>query len=371
MKKYTISIIVSVVSLFMAFNANAQSHSESDTGRPIWVLGHACNSHRSIWLAIDDHANGVEIDVATDEGNKLKDWSVAHDGYVSEDKRKSKNAGIKDPLDYYVSLEEYLNFPDMEQISLLWLDIKTPSYATELVQYVHKILKKRYYDEKTKQLNVPFSIVYGFYKYRELEAIIKDKDGKDKSVCAWFRDSLWTNEGINLAHEGTYKAVNWSGTREQIQELLDNNHFPIKQHFMTNGLGTGWLVGQGSWRWKHIMDSGKDMKQDKYCARIGFWTCTSPKHGVQCVVSETDDPNHDFLRKGKNVECDVVLIECRSDFFPGRIFPYIHNPESLNLFTSKFFNKKGDWYKYNNGHYRRATRYDKFWIMYSDPERVK
>lgn len=367
MKKYSISIIVSVLSLFMAFNANSQ---ESDTGRPIWVLGHACNSHRSIWLAIDDHANGVEIDVATDEANKLTDWSVAHKGYVPKDTRKSKNASIKDPLDYYVSLEEYLKFPDVSQIALLWLDIKTTKYATELVQYVHRILKERYYDKDTKKLQVPFSVVYGFYNYRELEAKVSDKDGR--SVCAWFRDSLWTNEGINLAYEGTYHSINWSGTRDQIQKLLTDNSFPIKQHFMTNGLGAGWLVGQSSWRWQYIMDSGKDMKNDKYCARIGFWTCTSPRHGVQCVVSEADDPNHEFLRKGKTVECDVMLMECRSDFFPGRAFPYIHNPQSLQLFTSKFFDKKGEWYKYNNGHYRRAdNRFDKFYIMYSDPERGK
>lgn len=371
MKKYSISIIVLVMSLFVAYNADAQSK-ESDTGRPIWVLGHACNSHRSIWGAIDDHANGVEIDVATNEANKMTDWSVAHKGYVSKETRKSKNAGIKDPLDHYVSLEEFLKFPDIEEISILWLDIKTPKYAPELVQYVHRVLRERYYDKKTKQLKVPISIIYGFYNYRELEAKVNDKEGKDKrSICAWFRDSLWANEGINLAYEGTYYAVNWSGTRAQIQKLMTDNNFPIKQHFMTNGLGAGWLVGQSSWRWQHIIDSGKDMRNDKYCARTGFWTCTSPKHGVQCVVSEADDPNHDFLRKGKNVECDVVLIECRSDFFPGRVFPYIHNPQSLKLFTSQFFNKDGKWYKYNNGHYRRANRYDKFYITYSDPDRIK
>lgn len=371
MKKYTISIIISAVSLFVAYNAKAQS--ESDTGRPIWVLGHACNSHRSIWYAIDDHACGVEIDVATNEANKLTDWSVAHKGYVSKETRKSKNARIADPLDYYVSLEEFLKFPDIGEISLLWLDLKTPEYAPELVQYVHRVLRERYYDKQTKQLNVPISIIYGFYTYRQLEALTneKGKDGKNKSVCAWLRDSLWVNEGINLAYEGTYYAVDWSGTRKQIQKVLDDNNFPIKQHFMTNGLGAGWLVTQGSWRWQHIMDSGKDMRDDKYCARIGFWTCTKPRHGVQCVVKESDDPKHEFLRKGKTVECDVVLIECRSDFFPGRVFPYIHNPQSLKQFTSQFFNKNGEWYKYNNGHYRRANRNDKFYIRYSDPERIK
>lgn len=364
MKKYPISIIIIVLSLFVAYTANAQE--ESDTGRPIWVLGHAANSHRSLCNALVDGANGVEIDVATNFYSGERDWSVAHDGYCSPEWRKDKN-NSRDPMDYYVSLEEYLNFKEIDNISLLWLDIKTQIWAPELIKYVHRILRERYGDIN----KVPFSIVYGFYNVSELKRSRRYWPAGTKpwrTICKICADSLWVNEGINLAYEGTNSGPNWSGTREQIQNLLNESGFPIEKHFMTNGLGPGFMVREDSRRWQYIIDSRKDMKEDKYCARIGFWTCTSAHHGVQSVVSRKDDPNKKMV--SNNAECDVVLIECRSDFFPGKWLPFFDR-NSLKIFVEKFFFKHGEWYKFNNGHYRRANQKDKFYIKYSDPNRVR
>lgn len=364
MKKYSISIIILVLSLFGAYTANAQE--ESTTGRPIWVLGHAANSHGSLVRALADGANGVEIDVATCLGECEKDWSVAHDGYCTPEWRKEHNK-VREPMEQYVSLEEYLKFPEIDKISLLWLDLKTTYYAPELIQYVHRILKERYRDAA----NVPFSIIYGFYKVPDLEEPRRYRPytGEFRSVCKICADSLWVNEGINLAYEGTYHDIkNWSGTRPQIQKLLDDNGFPIEKHFMTNGLATGGFVWQTDWRWQHIIDSKKDMIDDKYCARVGFWCCTQGYHGVQAVLSKKDDPKGSMVRK--NTECDVVLMECRTEFVPSRLIPF-WSQDALREFVEGFFFKHGGWYGWNNGHYRRAKQSDKFYVKFSDPERAK
>lgn len=363
MKKYSISIIIIVLSLFGAYTANAQE--ESTTGRPIWVLGHAANSHGSLVRALADGANGVEIDLHTDNYNciNFKDWSVQHDGYYNKKDRAKENEHLN-PMDQYVSLEEYLNFPEIDQISLLWLDIKTAYLAPYLIDIVHTTLKNRYGDKP-----VPFSIIYGFYNINELNTVFRYYgEEKNQRIIYWCKELLWENEGINLAYEGTYHDVNWSGTREQIQNLLNESGFPIEKHFMTNGLATGGLVFQSTWRWQYIIDSKEDMKNDKYCARVGFWCCTQGYHGVQAVLSKKDDPKGGMVRK--NTECDVVLMECRNNFAPGELVPF-WSQDALRDFVENFFFKHGNWYGFNNGHYRRAKQSDKFYVKFSEPERAK
>lgn len=366
MKKYSTIIISLVLGLFGAYIANAQE--ESTTGRPIWVLGHAANSFRCLENVIADGGTGVEIDVNGCEGSGPGSgvyWSINHDGgflgwstihkYRLDIDKKNPIDGWKD---YYTNINEYLTWDIWDKphnISLIWLDIKTPKYAKDLVAWVHKILDDKYIKNGKE---IPFSIVYGFYHYSEVEPI-----------CEWLRDNLWENEGINLAYEGTSSGSPRSGSRAQIQNMLDKHSFPIKKHFMTNGIAMGCEFTRDTWRWQHIIDSREDMKDDKYCARIGHWTCTSGPAGVMCVISQKDDPENEILKGSKPLECDVVLMECQSDFFPAKLAPL--SRMSLQKFVKGFFYTNGEFYKFNNGHYRRAKQSDKFYIYYSDPYRVR
>lgn len=360
MKKYSTIIISLVLSLFGAYTANAQE--ESTTGRPIWVLGHAANSFRCLENVMADGGTGVEIDVNGD--GDVTYWTINHDGgFIPWANMQNKNFYIaeKNPVDgwrdYYVTLEEYLTWDIWDKphnISLIWLDIKTSEFATRLVQHVHEILENKYI---RKGKEIPFSIVYGLYKYTDIEPII-----------GWLRDNLWENEGINLAYEGT-EGKHGSGTREQIAHMLRNNDFPIEKHFMTDGLAPGCGVTRYTERWQHIIDSRKHMIDDNYCARIGHWTCVTGFHGVECVISEKDDPNKE-IRRADPLECDVVLMECRNDFAPADYVP-TWDHLALQKFVKGFFYTDGEYYKFNNGHYRRAKQSDKFYIKYSDPNRVR
>lgn len=366
MKKYSTIIISLVLGLFGAYTANAQN--ESTTGRPIWVLGHAANSFRCLENVMADGGTGVEIDVNGREGSgpgSGYEWSINHDGGFigwSTMHRYRMDIDKKNPIDgwkdYYTTINEYLTWDIWDKphnISLIWLDIKTPAYAKDLVASVHEILNTKYI-KKGKE--IPFSIVYGFYKYTDIEPII-----------GWLRDNLWENEGINLAYEGTYQSIHWSGTRDQINAMLVMNNFPIEKHFMTNGLAPGCGFTRDSWRWQYIIGSREDMKDDKYCARIGHWTCVTGFQGVECVINQKYDPKKEILR-AEPLECDVVLMECRNDFALPKFVPG-WTKLALHDFVKGFFYTDGEFYKFNNGHYRRAKQSDKFYIKYSDPARVR
>lgn len=364
MKKYSTIIISLVLSLFGAYTANAQE--ESTTGRPIWVLGHAANSFRCLENVMADGGTGVEIDVNGCEGSgpgSGYEWSINHDGGFigwSTMHRYRMDIDKKNPIDgwkdYYVTINEYLTWDIWDKphnISLIWLDIKTAAYAKDLVESVHEILENKY----RKREEIPFSIVYGFYEYTDIEPII-----------GWLRYNLWENEGINLAYEGT-EGKHGSGTRVQIADMLCYNDFPIEKHFMTDGLAPGCGFTRRTERWQHIIDSRKNMIDDNYCARIGHWTCVTGFQGVECVISEKDDPNKE-IRRADPLECDVVLMECRNDFAPADYVP-TWDHLALQKFVKGFFYTDGEYYKFNNGHYRRAKQSDKFYIKYSDPNRVR
>ena len=62
MKSNFLRIYTALICLCISFYSNAQSGSSA---RPVWVVAHACNSPQCLFDALEDGANGVEIDVAT------------------------------------------------------------------------------------------------------------------------------------------------------------------------------------------------------------------------------------------------------------------------------------------------------------------
>ena len=88
MKKIISRLAIALVGMFLALSANAQT---SDNPRKIWLVAHACNAHRWLQTALEDGANGVEIDVDCPKQISptatYVDFSVAHDGYVTPEKR--------------------------------------------------------------------------------------------------------------------------------------------------------------------------------------------------------------------------------------------------------------------------------------------
>ena len=226
MKSIITRICLVLICTFFAIEVNAE--------RPVWVVGHACNSRQCLINVLADGGCGVEIDVHTDEANKNKDWSVNHglkfpyvETYLSEDDRKSKNKrqGRTGTTTEYVSLKQYLKFSEMNKLSILWLDVKTGEYLVELVQHVHAVLKEIYPDGK-----IPYSIIYGAYKIDVLE---KPINGSSYLAIDWLRDNLYENEGINLAWEGKDKNQKngmGSGFFEEIENLM-KPQLPSKKAF--------------------------------------------------------------------------------------------------------------------------------------------
>lgn len=369
MKKNHFKIYVALVSLLYAFCANAQSN---DSGRPVWVVGHACNSQQCLIDAINDGATGVEIDVHTDAAHKDTDWSVNHgtnhEKYLDKTARDKKNtADRRTGTTRYVSLEEYLKFDEL-RIQILWLDVKSEDYLVSLVKYVHKILGAQYGTDEQGCPKQPFAIIYGIYK----SATLTGKEGTSSSTrIAELTKLFGPNEGINMGYEGKKRGAfgTASGSFEDIEKILKGNSeysFPIEKHFMTCGWGAGFQVRYSSTEPNRIREAKKFMMEDKYCSRIGFWTCTNDFHGLQLVCSKNDYP------KSYETECDLILMECRTEFYPVRKFPGLFNPYSVNNFCTLFFLSGQSWYdKYNKGKYRRPYDTDKFYIKYSDPSRVK
>ena len=291
---------------------------------------------------------GVEIDVWTDEGHKNIDWSVNHgDGingnhYISKVKRDEKNHTIaaRNPKDgwkdYWVSLQEYLTWKDTTpKINLLWLDVKSPQYLSELIDHVHFILDTAYVRHDKK---VPFSIVYGLYDINHI----------NNKVVKKLRD----NEGFNLACEGktTKKyATNTLAVLDVIREKTWG--LRREQHFMTNGWAHNWWyknsnIAASLREAKFLKDNGK------FCIRTGVWTLGKPHHGLQMICSKKDCPKESY-----ETECDLVLMECRSNFFP-MIF-WGGSKLALRDFSTQFFvpgrDGKKTWYDlYNNGNYHKA-----------------
>lgn len=345
MKSRILRFCLVLVYTFFAIDANAQ--------RPVWVVGHACNSHQCLIDALADGGCGVEIDLHTDEANKNKDWSVNHglkfpyvETYLSEAERKSRNnkQGRIGTTTEYVSLEQYLRFPEMNKLSILWLDVKTGEYLVELVKHVHAVLKEVYPDG-----NIPYSIIYGVYTIDVLNAPIP---GTSDLVIDWLRDNLWEKEGINLAYEGKDKNQKnglGSGFFEEIEDLMTSHRFPISKHFMTCGFGASYFVFSWSVEPKNIIAAKNLRSQGRYCSKIGFWTCASYSDAIWFIEPKW---------KGIQTECDLVLVECRNEFAaPG-------HKTALSKLVEYFFNSNGCYYnKYNGGRTRIADQTDVFYRM--------
>ena len=348
MKRNSISICVALICLFASFSANAQ--------RPVWVVAHACNSHLCLINAVRDGASGVEIDIHSIYEHADNDWSVNHgsdtEKYLDPTEREKRNkienrTGIR----RYVSLKEYLNFEEMDKINILWLDVKSYNMGKGLIKHVHEILEERYIKVGKE---VPFSIIYGLYLPNQLCF-----DPLDLSSL------LWENEGISLAYEGKHKGKYQSGSFDQIEDAM-TRHLNLRreQHFMTCGWGWGQSVNKDSIEPQCIRQAREKMLKDQYCSRVGFWTCGMDYHGLQLVCAKSD-----YYSDSYETECDLILIECDSEFFPLK-FPGFSR-WALQNFVNNFFKENGAWYHINRGDYRLANKDDKFYIKYSDPRRVK
>ncbi len=343
MKNSVKRIFLVFVCTILAINANAD--------RPVWVVGHACNSHQCLIDALEDGGCGVEIDIHSDEANKNKDWSVNHglsfpyvEKYLSEDERarRNKKFGRLGTNKEYVSLEQYLKFPEMKNISILWLDVKTGEYLVELVQHVHAVLKNVYPNGK-----IPYSIIYGLYKIDVLNARIP---GTSDLVIDWLRDNLYENEGINLAWEGKNKNQKWgSGSIDEIEDLMTSHRFPIYKHFMTCGYFDSRSVRANSVETTNILKAKKLRSKGRYCSRIGYWTCGWYGCAIWFI-----EPSWKQIQ----TECDLVLVGCRNEF---------KGPEqkkALWKLVNYFFKPNGDYYsKYNSGRHRIANQTDVFYKM--------
>lgn len=345
MKRNIIGTLIFLVCLFLAFNTSAQNV----TGRPVWIVGHAANSFRSLENCLNDVGMcGVEIDIWTDEEHKTADWSVNHgdpfngERYIPELERNEKNKEIdkKNPQDgwkdYWVALDEYLTWMDRTpQLNLIWLDVKTPQYLSSLIDYVHHYLDKFYVD---KDIKVPFSIVYGLY----------DLDHINKEVVNKLRDY----EGFNIAREGQLSGT-YATKPLSIIDVIRRTKWGLKrgQHFMTNGIAHNfWYFNS------NIAQSLREAKElrnnNAFCARTGVWTLGKPHHGLQMICSKNDCPKQSY-----ETECDLVLMECRSNFKPMVLWG--GTPFALRSFGIQFFEPgvggKKSWCDlYNKGNYHKA-----------------
>lgn len=335
MKSSIIKICLVFICTILAIDANAQ--------RPVWVVGHACNSRQCLLNTLSDGGCGVEIDVSTDYKHKSNFWTVAHDGYISREDMDNYNRR-RSEYDYYVSLEEYLNFREMNDISILWLDVKNGEYLVDLVNHVHAVLLLRYPDGK-----IPFSIIYGVYKIDVLQTQVS---GPSYIAIDWLRDNLWEKEGINLAWEGKDKNQHngmGSGYIMEINQLMTSHNFPVYKHFMTCGYWSSPSVHRNSIETTSILEAKSLRSQGKYCSRIGFWTCGWYSDAIWFIEPRWADIQ---------TECDLVLVECRNEFkAPG-------DKWALWKLVQYYFKPNGDYYsKYNGGRTRIANQTDVFYKM--------
>lgn len=351
MKKIISRIAIVLAGMFLALNANAQSN---ENPRRIWLVAHACNAHRWLQTAVQDGANGVEIDVNC--ADKISptatsvDISVNHKAkYYSPKDREAINRGIKNRIDHWVSLQEYLNFEEMDKISILWLDLKPekPGQVFHIVKEVHRILEDRYGSREA----VPFSIIYGVYRMNTL----KNPIGLDYSLSHsgmplidWLRDNLWENEGTGFACEGRHGPYWTRETLEELKNFFNGHNFPKGKHFACQGTGLPFRMFFNK-RMINTLVQLKNWRDDgSYCVRTGAWTMGKEEYGLQMISSKKDYP------KSYGTECDLVLMDGRSDFFPAKSLAPGYDCLAVQKFVRRFFHPaSADSYysKYNRGHY--------------------
>lgn len=264
--------------------------------RPVWVVGHRCNSKITIAEALKDGANGVEMDVSTNGTYKGSHWCVDHDKCWSPSRCKGEQNNTW-------TLKDYLQLPELKNSNfrLLWVDCKDEKYLKELVEYVHKYIPA----------DADYDICYSIYK---LETVFDIKTGSDK-LLAWLRDNLRKNEGISFGYERRHDAI---------QYAFDITGFPYKKHFFQDGNFNSYQIIKKNSRWRlSLKEAGIRKSQDKFCSRVGAWTALNGNHGNILL---------DSAYAGFETGCDVICIECRKtvkDFF-------LASPDALKDCISKF-----------------------------------
>lgn len=350
MRKIISRLAIALAGMFLALNAIAQNN---EYPRKIWLVAHACNAHRWLRTALEDGANGVEIDV--DCPTKINptatyvDFSVRHKGYASPEDRDSWNKSIKNPIDYYVSLEQYLKFEEMDKISIIWLDCKCkkPGQIFHLVKEVHRILEDRYGSKEA----VPFSIIYGVYNVYTL----RDPIGLDYSLSHsgvplidWLRDNLWENEGTGLACEGPHGPYWTRETLKQLEIFFDGHNFPKGKHFASQGTGLPFKLFFNRKMLNILVELKKLKEQGRYCVRTGAWTMGKEEYALQMVTRKKD------YSKSYETECDLVLVDGRSDFFPAKSLAPGYDCLAVQKFARRFFRPSASdsyYSKYNRGQF--------------------
>ena len=322
--------------------ARNQYISNDCTSRPVWLLGHAANCHRTLKSVLAEGGNGVEIDVASDESVKGTFWSVAHDHFVSASAMEEYNRSISSEEDYWVSLETYLKYDEMNDICLLWLDNKNDDagYLKELVEYVHRITEQEYEGGLP-----PYSIIYGMYYVKDLDTYTTDGE----PVLSWLRDNLKDNEGINVAWE----ELTEKGDDQKVIDLFEKYNFPYTKHLFSNGYHNSALVGRNSSYVADLSIAHSLMRKGKFCSRIAFWTAQSGWDADWFFDTEATRYRHDSIVK---TDCDVVLTECNNDMVtPG-------SKNALKDAYSQYLDTNGKYYgQWNAGRCRLATQKDAFW----------
>ncbi len=279
--------------------------------KPVWVVGHRCNSVKAIRAMLEDGGNGVEMDVRTD--NKGQHWCVDHDYCWSEENCDGYNR---------LSLKQYLALPELkdERFCLLWIDCKHGEYVKELVEYVHKYIPK----------DANFAISYSLYKLKEVDRMV---DGVH--LLDWLRDNLRDNEGISLG---------WVEKIDEMDALFKAHKFPYYKHFYQDGIFNSKNIKCGRDRQKCLARAGELRDQHQFCSRVGAWTAVTAYDAYWFLDSQT--------AKSCTTNCDAVCVEGR-EIVHDWIFA---SPKALQNCIKEFINgPKG------GGRCRIATRNDVFY----------
>lgn len=295
------------VLLFGSICLNAQ--------KPIWLVGHRCNSQASLAAVLEDGGNGVEIDVRTPNNGAF--WCVDHDYSWAESSCDGKK---------HLSLKQYLELPELKygQFCLLWIDCKH-QYLKELVEYVHANIPE--------DIKGTFAIAYSRYALSDINYYVFDNNGNAMHILDWLKANLWENEGLSLGWERAQNAA--------FKELLDKHDFPREKHFFTDGAFHSKQITKNS-RWAISLRKAAEYRDAKqFCCRVGMWT-----------ASTAYDAYWFFDPKYANMTCDVVMAECRKT---AGLVPLIASHTALKYCRLNYIDKNTDKFKI-------AKRSDTFFV---------
>lgn len=253
--KKLIYIIISAVAL-LSVSVSA------DAAKKVWLLGHRCNSMKMIQMALEDGANGVEIDISYGKNKDGSDhWCVAHGKHVPLEKCDDSEWMALKTLLAKVNVET----GNFKNFSLLFLDIKSQNKYKELVNYVHQYCP-----------NPKFYIIYGLNLDKIYGGAISDDEIK------WLRDNLNDHEGFCTQTDTNVKFI---------EGKLNALSYPWSQYCYVDGCCVG-IFG----KFQFVKEAGARRDAGKMCARTGYWTC---QHVRTARRTYTD------------AHCDFTMTECR------------------------------------------------------------